>query len=356
VHWLKNVADKANLPVTTTLLGLGAFDETDPKSLHMLGMHGSAYANLAIQSADVIIAVGARFDDRVTGLPSKFAPAARKAEEMGRGGIIQFDIMAKNIDKVIRTTHAVEGDVGQSLSQLAPLLKYAERRPWFDTIAHWKQQYPWESKQSLDGPIRPLAVIAELERQLSGRKHEVIMSTGIGQHQMFAAQHYRWTVPNTFITSGGLGTMGFGLPAAIGVKVAHPDKIVIDVDGDASLQMTVNELATMAEYGLGVKVLVLNNEFQGMVKQWQDLFYDERHCATRMKNPDFVKVAEAYGCVGLRCTEPARLPDVIAEFLRCDKPVVLDVMVDKKEHVYPMVPAGKALHEMVVSNGLQVTL
>ncbi|RKP08818.1 acetolactate synthase [Thamnocephalis sphaerospora] len=350
---LREFADRANLPVTTTLMGLGAFDEEDPRSLHMLGMHGSVYANLAMQSADVIIALGARFDDRVTGNTKRFAPEARKAAAEGRGGIIHFEVMPKNINKVVQATEAIEGDVIESLSQLLPLLEFSERKTWFAQINTWKREHPFTfPRQAADesqARLKPQAVIEELNRQLVNRKEDVVISTGVGQHQMWAAQYYRWRHPRTMVTSGGLGTMGFGLPAAIGAKVAMPEKVVVDIDGDASFSMTAMELATAAQYNIGVKALVLNNDFQGMVKQWQDLFYEERYSGTPMRNPDFVKLAESMGCRGLRVRSQVELPEAMAEFLRHDGPIVMEAMVDPTEHVYPMVPAGKALHEMVMA-------
>ncbi|KAI9225450.1 MAG: thiamine diphosphate-binding protein [Piptocephalis tieghemiana] len=361
---LKELADRGNIPVTTTLMGLGAFDELDPKSLHMLGMHGTPYANKAVQEADVLLALGARFDDRVTGLLSKFAPGAKLAAKEGRGGIVQFDILPKNINKIVQVDEAIEGDVGASLRLILPMIQSVQRPEWFSRIKEWKDSNPispppptnpFVSAGQGGAPtiLRPQDVLTELNRHLQMKhagKDEVIITTGVGQHQMWAAQHIRWRSPRSFITSGGLGTMGFGLPAAIGAKVACPHKTVIDIDGDASFSMTAMELATAGQYGIGVKVLILNNEFQGMVKQWQDLFYEERYSSTQMKNPNFVALAEACGCKGLRVRDPADLPAAISLFLSWDQgPIVLDVLVDKKEHVYPMVPAGKGLHEMVLT-------
>ncbi|KAJ3299556.1 Acetolactate synthase, mitochondrial [Borealophlyctis nickersoniae] len=344
---LKELAKKANIPVTTTLMGLGAYDELDELSLHMLGMHGSAYANLAMQSADVIVALGARFDDRVTGNLKKFAPAAKKAAMSGKGGIFHFEIMPKNINKVVEATQAVEGDVATNLRHLIPMVKEQPRSAWINQLAEWKMKYPFTYAPSAPGaPLKPQAVVEELNRQTAHMKDNVIITTGVGQHQMWAAQYYRWRSPRSFVTSGGLGTMGFGLPSAIGAKVGAPDKIVVDIDGDASFSMTGMELMTARQFNIGVKVLILNNDFQGMVKQWQDLFYDKRYSATTMHNPDFVKFAESMGCKGLRVRTMEDLPRVMAEFLETNEPVILDAVVEKHEHVYPMVPAGKALHEM----------
>ncbi|KAI8924557.1 thiamine diphosphate-binding protein [Entophlyctis helioformis] len=345
---LKELADRGIIPVTTTLQGLGAFDEMDPKSLHMLGMHGSAYANLAMQSADVIVALGARFDDRVTGNLKRFAPAAKRAALSNRGGIFHFEIMPKNINKVVEATVAVEGDVAANIAHMLPFINPRNSRTaWFEQLAEWKAKYPFTYVPSQPGAaLKPQEVLEELNRQTAHIKDNVIITTGVGQHQMWAAQFYRWRSPRSFITSGGLGTMGFGLPSAIGAKVAFPDKIVVDIDGDASFSMTGMEMMTARQFNIGVKALILNNDFQGMVKQWQDLFYDKRYSGTVMRNPDFVKFAESMGCKGLRIRTKDELPDVMAEFLATKEPVILDAIVEKHEHVYPMVPAGKALHEM----------
>lgn len=261
---LRELSKSGNIPVTTTLQGLGSFDELDEKSLHMLGMHGAAYANLAMQEADLIIALGARFDDRVTGTVGTFAPAARAAALQGRGGIIHFEIMPKNINKVVQANIAIAGDVTTNLGHLLPKVRSSPRQEWFDKIKAWKERYPFTYEPS-DGksPMKPQEVIEELCRQTRKDKDNFIISTGVGQHQMWAAQHYRWTSPRTMVTSGGLGTMGFGLPAAIGAKVAAPNKTVIDIDGDASFSMTAMELQTASQFNIGVKVIVLDNAFQG---------------------------------------------------------------------------------------------
>ncbi|KAI8806329.1 putative acetolactate synthase [Cladochytrium replicatum] len=350
---LKELAHKARIPVTTTLQGLGAFDELDDLSLHMLGMHGSAYANLAMQTADVIVALGARFDDRVTGNLKKFAPTARKAGLQGKGGIIHFDIVPKQINKVIPANLAIVGDVTENLQHVIPLIRShtskdaVDRSEWHKTLREWKEKYPFSYVPSLPGAkLKPQEVLEELDRQCAPIKDNVIITTGVGQHQMWAAQYYRWRYPRTFITSGGLGTMGYGLPSAIGAKVGAPDKIVIDVDGDASLSMTAMELMTARQFNIPVKILLLNNDFQGMVKQWQDLFYEKRYSGTVMSNPDFVKFAESMSCEGLRVRTKEELPSVMERFLKAEGPVLLDAVVEKNEHVYPMVPAGKGLHEM----------
>ncbi|KAH8145785.1 uncharacterized protein LAJ45_10262 [Morchella importuna] len=342
-------AEKAKIPVTTTLQGLGGFDELDPKSLHMLGMHGSPYANLSMQEADLIIALGARFDDRVTGNVAKFAPNAKIAASEGRGGIVHFEILPKNINKVVQATEAVEGDVANNLSLLIPHVESVVDRPeWFTQINDWKKRFPFAyEKESPGSMIKPQSVIEELSRQTAALDKKTIIATGVGQHQMWAAQHFRWRSPRTMVTSGGLGTMGFGLPAAIGAKVACPEAIVVDIDGDASFSMTLSELSTAVQFNVGVKIIILNNEEQGMVTQWQSLFYEDRYSWTHQKNPDFVKLADAMGLKGMRATKIEEIPGAIKELLEYDGPVLLEVVVDKKVPVLPMVPAGKALHEFL---------
>lgn len=347
---LKELAEKACIPVTTTLQGLGGFDELDEKSLHMLGMHGSAYANMAMQEADLIIALGARFDDRVTGNIAKFAPQAKVAASEKRGGIVHFEIMPKNINKVVQATEAVEGDVATNLALLLPHIHSRPSRPeWFSQIADWKSRFPFNyERETANGLIKPQTVIEKLSTMTQDMKDRTIITTGVGQHQMWAAQHFRWRHPRTMITSGGLGTMGYGLPAAIGAKVARPDALVVDIDGDASFNMTLTELSTAAQFNIGVKIIVLNNEEQGMVTQWQSLFYEDRFAHTHQKNPDFIKLAEAMGVQARRCVAPADVDAKLTWLLESDGPALLEVVTDKKVPVLPMVPAGKALHEFLV--------
>jgi len=349
---LKELADKSSIPVTTSLHGLGGFDELDEKALHMLGMHGSAYANMSMQEADLIICLGGRFDDRVTGSIPKFAPAAKAAAAEGRGGIIHFEIMPKNINKVIQATEAVEGDVGTNLKLLLPQVKeksMEDRKAWFDQINEWKKKWPLSDydRDTSNGMIKPQTLIEELSKLTADRKDNTYIATGVGQHQMWTAQHFRWRHPRSMITSGGLGTMGFGLPAAIGAKVANPDALVIDIDGDASFGMTLTELSTAAQFNIGVKVIVLNNEEQGMVTQWQNLFYEDRYAHTHQKNPDFMKLADAMGIQHRRVTKPDDVVDSLKWLIESDGPALLEVVTDKKVPVLPMVPGGSGLHEFI---------
>ncbi|KAJ5439891.1 Acetolactate synthase catalytic subunit [Penicillium daleae] len=348
---LKEFAEKANIPVTTTLQGLGGFDELDPKALHMLGMHGSAYANMAMQEADLIIAVGARFDDRVTGSIPKFAPQAKAAAAEGRGGIVHFEIMPKNINKVVQATEAVEGDCADNLRLLLPQVKsVAERPEWFAQINDWKSRFPLSlyERQTPEGTIKPQAVIEKLSDLTAHMKDKTIITTGVGQHQMWAAQHFRWRHPRTMITSGGLGTMGYGLPSAIGAKVARPDCLVVDIDGDASFNMTLTELSTAAQFDIGVKVLLLNNEEQGMVTQWQNLFYEDRYSHTHQQNPDFVLLARSMRVAAERVSKASDLEAKLKWLIEQPGPALLEVITARKVPVLPMVPSGRGLHEFLV--------
>ena len=350
---LKELSEKAQIPVTTTLLGLGAYDEMDEKALHMLGMHGAAYANMAMQEADLILALGSRFDDRVTGTVAKFAPQAKAAAAENRGGIVHFEIMPKNINKVVQATEAVEGDVSTNISYLLPQIKPVSSRPeWFAQIKDWKERFPLSlyEHETPDGLIKPQQLIERLSNLTNDMKDRTIITTGIGQHQMWAAQHFRWRYPRTMITSGGLGTMGFGLPSAIGAKVARPDALVVDIDGDASFNMTLTELSTAHQFNIGVKIMVLNNEEQGMVTQWQSLFYEDRFAHTHQKNPDFVRVAEAMGVQARRCSNHAEVDESLKWLIEGsgEGPALLEVITDKKVPVLPMVPGGNALHEFLV--------
>ncbi len=353
---LKQCVDAGDIPVTTTLQGLGAFDQHDPRSVDMLGMHGAAYANWAMRDADVVIAVGARFDDRVTGDVKKFAAGAREAEREGRGGIIHFDIAPENINKAVPVTIGVEGDARKNLELLLPLLeKPADRGDWLKQLQQWKKDEPYKYEHDeREYHLKPQAVIEQLYKTTKGK---AIITTGVGQHQMWAAHFFKYTTPRQWMTSGGLGTMGFGVPSSIGAQVGEMrlaekegrDPLpVVNIDGDGSFSMTAMEMVTAAQYKIPAKSIILNNDFQGMVKQWQDLFYDERYSHTEMHNPDFVALTNAMNCKGFRVTKLADLPQVMEDFMAHDGPAVLEALVEKHEHVYPMVPAGKSVDEMVL--------
>ncbi|VUC38238.1 unnamed protein product [Clonostachys rosea] len=353
---LRELADKCSIPVTTTLQGLGAFDERDDKSLHMLGMHGTAYANMSMQNADLIIALGARFDDRVTLNVAKFAPEAKAAAAKGQGGIVHFDILPKNINKVIQSTEAIEGDVSTNLKSLLPKLptiSMEQRKPWFDRINEWKKKWPLSHYERADSPggngrIKPQTVIEELSDLTSKRDQDTIITTGVGQHQMWAAQYFTWTKPKQMVTSGGLGTMGFGLPAAIGCKAARPDALVIDIDGDASFGMTLTELSTAAQFNIGIKVLIIRNNESGMIGQWQNLFYEDRYAHAHQVNPDFVKLSEAMGVQAREVSKPEEVRASLEWLINTDGPALLSVESDSKLPLLPMVPAGAGLHEFLV--------
>lgn len=330
---LNKFADKANLPVTMTLMGLGAYDQTKANSLDMPGMHGSAYANYAIQSSDLLIAIGARFDDRVTGTLKTFCPNAK---------ILHIDIDPASISKNVNVDIPVVGDAKKILTALTSLVEHKERAEWFDLIKGWKKQFPFSyDKQS--EVIKPQAVIEEICKQANG---DAYIATGVGQHQMWTAQFYKFSKPRHLITSGGLGTMGFGLPAAIGAQAAMPDSLVIDIDGDSSFNMTLTELSTAVMYNLPVKVAVLNNGYMGMVRQWQELFYGRRYSQSSLKNPSFAKIAEAMGATGIVVDKKQDIAPAVAKMIKTAGPVLVEFKVEPEENVWPMVPAGKSLDEM----------
>ena len=330
---LSALAEKAHLPVTMTLLGLGSYDQRKAESLDMLGMHGSAYANYAVQQCDLLIAIGARFDDRVTGKIETFAPNAK---------IIHIDIDPASISKNVSVDIPVVGDAKVILKALAMEVEYQERKQWFDKIAEWKKKFPFRYDQN-SSTIKPQYVIEEICRQT---KNEAIVTTGVGQNQMWAAQFYKFVKPRQFISSGGLGTMGFGLPAAIGAQIAKPDSTVIDIDGDHSFNMTMTELSTAVEHKLPIKVCILNNGFMGMVRQWQELFYGRRYSKSYLKNPEYEALAKALGAVGMTVEKKDDVPKAIKQMLKEKQPCVVDFRVEPEENVWPMVPAGKSLDEM----------
>lgn len=340
---LKEFAEHADIPVTMTLMGLGGFPGSHKLSLGMLGMHGTYYANKAVQDADLIIAVGMRFDDRVTGKVDAFAPNAK---------IIHIDIDPTSIKKNVRVDVPVVGDVKRVLAVMNKVLKeeikeqWGEvRKAWLKQIDAWRVERPQTYTHS-DEIIKPQFVVEKIYELTKG---DAIITTEVGQNQMWTAQFYKFDKPRTLLTSGGLGTMGYGFPAAIGAQFAHPEKLVIDIAGDGSIQMNIQELATAVINKLPVKVAILNNRYLGMVRQWQELFFDERYSHTKLDEsvPDFVKIAEAYGAVGLRATKPSEVEPVLKEAFRIKKTVFMDFVVDWKEKVYPMVPAGAAIDHML---------
>jgi acetolactate synthase I/II/III large subunit len=330
---LRAFAQKANLPVTMTLLGLGSYDQRRAESLDMLGMHGTAYANFAVQECDLLIAIGARFDDRVTGKVKTFAPNAK---------VIHIDIDPSSISKNVPANIPVVGDAKFILTELSKEVQHKERKEWFAKIADWKKRYPLRY-DTASSNIKPQYVIEQI---CEAAKSEAIIVTGVGQHQMWTGQFYKHTKPRHFITSGGLGTMGFGLPAAIGAQIAKPDALVIDIDGDSSFNMTLTEISTAVQYELPIKVCIINNGYMGMVRQWQELFYNKRYSKSYLKNPDFAAVAQAIGAAGITVEKKSEVRGAIEKMLKEKKPCIVDFHVEREENVWPMVAAGKSLHEM----------
>lgn len=329
---LRALAEKGRIPVTTTLLGLGTFDETNPLALQMLGMHGSATANYAVQECDCLIAVGARFDDRITGDVATFAPKAK---------IIHIDIDPTSIAKNVEVDVPVVGDAKDILEKILEFIEPVGREPWLKRIADWKKKYPLTYER--DGHIKPQEVVELLGKMTD---HDAIVATGVGQHQMWAAQFYGWRHPRRIITSGGLGTMGFGCPAAIGAQFGNPGKTVIDIDGDGSFSMTMIEVITAVQYEMPVKFVVLNNNYLGMVRQWQEMFYGRRYSGVDHPCPAFDEIARGFGAHGMSVSDRSELGDALDGMFKHEGPVVLDVQVEPEENVYPMVAAGKSLHEM----------
>ncbi len=332
-------------PITQTLMGLGAFPGTDPQFIGLLGMHGTYESNMAMHDCDVLIAIGARFDDRITGVPSKFCPYAQ---------IIHIDIDPASISKTITADIPIVGGVKQVLTEMLKILVDSDQpidksatEEWWGKIRSWQKQnsFAYEKK---DGVIQPQTVIEELYQVTGG---EAYVTSDVGQHQMFAAQFYHFDEPRRWINSGGLGTMGFGLPAAFGVKIAFPDKDVACVTGEGSIQMCIQELSTCLQYDTPVKIINLNNRYLGMVRQWQEFFYEKRYSHVYMDSlPDFVKLAEAYGHVGIKVEDPNDLHDAMKEAFKLkDRTVFLDIITDQEANVYPMISSGKAHNEMELS-------
>jgi acetolactate synthase-1/2/3 large subunit len=344
---LQEFAEMTQIPVDMTLMALGVFPGSHALSLGMMGMHGSYASNMAVHFSDLVIAVGARFDDRVTGKVTEFCPEAK---------VIHIDIDPTSIRKNVHVDIPIVGDVRTVLRELIAMLKATpnghsveQRKPWWNQINEWKAKHPLTYVQPPDAMIKPQYVIDRIYQFT--KDQDPIVSTDVGQHQMWAAQHFVLNKPRRWLTSGGLGTMGFGMPAALGAQAGFRDKLVLCIAGDGSFQMNMQEMATAVVNKLPVKVFVLNNHFHGMVRQWQDLFYEGRYASSYLDTvPDFVKLAEAFNAVGLRATKVGEVDGVIKEALRADKPVIVDVDVDPYENCYPMIPAGGCNHEMILEN------
>ncbi|RLB78473.1 MAG: biosynthetic-type acetolactate synthase large subunit [Deltaproteobacteria bacterium] len=344
---LLKLAEQTKIPVTTTLMAMAAFPQRHPLALGMLGMHGTFYANMSVTECDLLIAVGSRFDDRVTGRIDSFAEKAK---------IIHVDIDPTSIGKNVATDLPIVGDLKDVLGKLHG---YLNKKPelvedlveateeWRSMISEWKERHPMTYRSS-KSVIKPQFVIEKISEMTA---EDAIITTEVGQHQMWAAQFFTFREPKTFLTSGGLGTMGFGLPAALGAQVAYPDRQVIDISGDGSFQMNSQELATLVQYKLPVKIAILNNNYLGMVRQWQQMFFEKRYSQTVMELPiDFIKLAEAYGATGLQATKVDEVEATIKQALETPGPVLMNFIVSREENVLPMVPAGKAIHEMVLAS------
>ena len=334
---LTDIAIKGQIPVTTTLLGLGAFPEDNPLSLGMPGMHGTWYANMAMTECDVMVCIGARFDDRVTGRLDKFSPNSKK---------IHIDIDPTNIAKNVQVEIPIVGHVKEILPELLEHIEKADTQDWLKQIEAWKQEHPMRY-QKQEGIIAPQMVVEKMSELTKG---DAIVATDVGQNQMWAAQFFEFKYPRTLLSSGGLGTMGYGFPAAMGAAIACPDKTVICITGDGGFQMNFQELATAVEHKVPVKVILLNNGYLGMVRQWQELFFDKHYAATILNtgNPDFVKLAESFGAAAMRITKPEDVEQALKDSLEIkDKPVVMEFVVAREAKVFPMVPAGAALNEML---------
>jgi acetolactate synthase-1/2/3 large subunit len=341
---LRELAELSGFPVTSTLMGLGSMPGSSPQWLGMVGMHGSYESNMAMHDCDLMINIGARFDDRITGRIDKFSPGSRK---------IHVDIDPSSINKNVVIDLPIIGDCGHVLKEMVRIWRSKTNQPRSEVLAPWwKQIEAWRGKHSFGyrqsgSIIKPQHAIHRLYE--ASKSRDVYVTTEVGQHQMWAAQHFPFEMPNRWMTSGGFGTMGYGLPAAIGVQVAHPDALVIDIAGEGSVQMTMQEMSTAVQYELPVKIFILNNERLGMIRQWQDLLHGGRYAHSYAESlPDFVKLAEAYGAHGIRCEDPAKLDDAIAEMIDVKKPVLFDCLVERDENCLPMIPSGKPHNEMIL--------
>ena len=344
---LRELVNTTGFPITSTLQGLGAYPGEDNQFLGMLGMHGSYEANNAMHDCDLMINIGARFDDRITGKIDEFSPKSKK---------VHIDIDPSSINKNVKVNLAIVGDVAEVITSTIKTIKKAKPNfaksnkqkisKWWEKIEKWRSIKSFGFINSTE-LIKPQYAVQRLY-ELTKNK-DTYITTEVGQHQMWAAQHYKFDKPNRWMTSGGLGTMGYGLPAAVGVQVAHPNKLVIDIAGEASVLMTMQEMSTAVQYSLPIKIFILNNEYMGMVRQWQELLHDKNYSESYTAAlPDFVKLAEAYGCVGIRATKPEELDDKIIEMINTDRPVIFDCVVDKKENCFPMIPSGKPHNQMLL--------
>ncbi len=344
---LRELVNTTGFPITSTLQGLGSFPGEDVQFLGMLGMHGSYEANNAMHDCDLMINIGARFDDRITGKIDEFSPKSKK---------VHIDIDPSSINKNVKVDLPIVGDVAKVITTILKTIK--KEKPnfsksnkqkiskWWETIQKWRSINSFDFVNS-DKTIKPQYAIQRLY-ELTKNK-DTYITTEVGQHQMWAAQHYKFDKPNRWMTSGGLGTMGYGLPAAVGVQVAHPNKLVVDIAGEASVLMTMQEMSTAVQYSLPIKIFILNNEYMGMVRQWQELLHDKNYSESYTAAlPDFVKLAEAYGCVGIRAQTPEELDDKIIEMINTDRPVIFDCRVDKMENCFPMIPSGKPHNQMLL--------
>ena len=336
---VREFAKLTGAPVTTTCMALGVFPERDPQSLRMLGMHGAASTNYAVQYCDLLINVGARFDDRVTGTVATFSPKSKK---------IHIDIDPANINKSVKVDLPIVGDVKRVLKELNKALATEKRRPdlseWWDQIHEWQKKYPLTYQQN-GSKLKPQYVLEVLSDLTKG---ECLMTTDVGQHQMWACQFYRWNAPRTYITSGGLGTMGYGLPAAIGAQFGRPKDLVVCLSGDGSFVMNIQELATAVDHKLPIKTVIINNGYLGMVRQWQEMFYKRRFSYSGIRAPDFAKVAEGFGARGVKITKPEEVRPALERALSDKECWVIDAICDEEEKVFPIIPPGKAIDEMIM--------
>ncbi|HEX9324491.1 MAG TPA: acetolactate synthase 3 large subunit [Xanthobacteraceae bacterium] len=348
-HLLRELVKLTGFPITSTLMGLGAFPAANPQWLGMLGMHGTYEANMAMHDCDVMVCIGARFDDRITGRVDAFSPGSKR---------IHVDIDASSINKNIKADIGIVGDCGHVLEDMIRLWRSSSVATDKAALGEWWQQIDkWRGRKSLayrnsNEIIKPQYAIERLYALT--RDRDVYITTEVGQHQMWAAQFFKFEEPHRWMTSGGLGTMGYGLPAAVGVQLAHPNSLVIDIAGEASVLMTMQEMSTAVQYRLPIKIFIINNQYMGMVRQWQELLHGGRYSESYTEAlPDFVKLAEAYHCVGIRCSKPAELDAAIREMLKVDRPVIFDCVVDPAENCFPMIPAGRAHNEMLLGDAAQ---